>query len=214
MYTLFGTEGSGSAAIEIALWRCSVPFTLFRACAWEEGPGKEALRRVNPLLQVPTLVLADGTVLTESAAILIHLGLEHHESGLLPSKPALRAQALRALVYIAANCYAPIGIIDYPQRWLSGSDETQATLLETGTRARLHENWETFADLFANAGFWRCDDPGAVEILACIVTRWGGAREHLHTTRPDFHELLLQVDAQPVVSAVIRRHWDLRRLEA
>lgn len=91
MYTLFGTEGSGSAAIEIALWRCSVPFTLFRACAWEEGPGKEALRRVNPLLQVPTLVLADGTVLTESAAILIHLGLEHPESGLLPSKPALRA---------------------------------------------------------------------------------------------------------------------------
>ncbi|KPX16754.1 Uncharacterized protein ALO71_00817 [Pseudomonas amygdali pv. dendropanacis] len=96
MYTLFGTEGSGSAAIEIALWRCSVPFTLFRACAWEEGPGKEALRRVNPLLQVPTLVLADGTVLTESAAILIHLGLEHPESGLLPSKPAQQACPARS----------------------------------------------------------------------------------------------------------------------
>ncbi|MCF5272102.1 glutathione S-transferase, partial [Pseudomonas syringae] len=27
MYTLFGTQGSGSAAIEIALRRCSVPFT-------------------------------------------------------------------------------------------------------------------------------------------------------------------------------------------
>lgn len=68
MYTLFGTEGSGSAAIEIALQRCSVPFTLCGASSWEEGPGKEALRRVNPLMQVPTLVLADGTVLTESAA--------------------------------------------------------------------------------------------------------------------------------------------------
>jgi len=29
-------------------------------------------------------VLTDGTVLTESAAILIHLGLEHSASGLLP----------------------------------------------------------------------------------------------------------------------------------
>ena len=29
---------------------------------------------VNPLGQIPTLVLDDGTVLSESAAILIHLG--------------------------------------------------------------------------------------------------------------------------------------------
>ncbi|MFH7468113.1 glutathione S-transferase family protein, partial [Pseudomonas syringae group genomosp. 7] len=79
---------------------------------------ESALRRVNPLLQVPTLVLTDGSVLTESAAILIHLGLEHPESGLLPGNPALRALAFRALVYITANCYAPLGIIDYPQRWL------------------------------------------------------------------------------------------------
>ncbi|KAA8697467.1 Uncharacterized protein ALO80_02246 [Pseudomonas caricapapayae] len=213
MYTLFGVERSGSAAIEIALWRCSVAFTLFRACGWEEGPGKEALRRVNPLLQVPTLVLTDGSVLTESAAILIHLGLEHPESGLLPGNPALRAQALRALVYITANCYAPIGIIDYPQRWLSDSDETLDAVLESGTRARLYENWETFADLFGRADLWRCDDPGAVEILASVVTRWSGTREHLHATRPDFHALLLQVDAQPVVSAVLRRHWGSRCLE-
>ena len=28
-----------------------------------------------------------------------------------------RAQALRGLVFIAANCYAAIGVIDYPERW-------------------------------------------------------------------------------------------------
>ncbi|PBQ00182.1 glutathione S-transferase [Pseudomonas congelans] len=207
MYTLFGTEGSGSAAIEIALQRCSVPFTLCGASSWEEGPGKEALRRVNPLMQVPTLVLADGTVLTESAAILIHLGLEHPESGLLPDNSAPRAQALRALVYIAANCYAAIGIIDYPQRWLASADDGLERLLEAGARTRLHENWETFADLFGGAGSWRCDVPGAVEILASVVTRWSGTREHLRSTRPDFHARLLEVDAEPVVNAVIRRHW-------
>ncbi|KFF82529.1 glutathione S-transferase [Pseudomonas syringae] len=207
MYTLFGTQGSGSAAIEIALRRCSVPFTLSEACGWEEGPGKEALRRVNPMMQVPTLVLADGAVLTESAAILIHLGLEHPDSGLLPGKSAQRAQALRALVYIAANCYAAIGIIDYPQRWLAGSDDGLERLLEAGARTRLHEHWETFADLFGDAGIWCCDAPGAVEILASVVTQWSGAREHLRNTRADFRALLLKVDAEPVVNAVIRRHW-------
>ncbi|WP_236445655.1 glutathione S-transferase, partial [Pseudomonas syringae] len=172
-----------------------------------EGAGKEALRRVNPLMQVPTLVLADGAGLTESAAILIHLGLEHPDSGLLPGQSAQRAQALRALVYIAANCYAAIGIIDYPQRWLASSDDAQERLLEAGARTRLHEHWETFADLFGEAGIWRCDAPGAVEILASIVTRWSGTREHLRNTRPDFHALLLKVDAEPVVNEVIRRHW-------
>jgi len=153
------------------------------------------------------LVLADVSVLTESAAILIHLGLEYPGSGLLPGDSAQRAQALRALVYMAANCYAAIGIIDYPQRWLTSADDGLERLLEAGARRRLHQNWETFADLFADAGVWRCDSPGAVEILASVVTRWSGAREHLHNARPDFHVLLLRVDAEPLVNAVIRSHW-------
>ncbi|KPW21327.1 glutathione S-transferase N-terminal domain-containing protein [Pseudomonas cannabina] len=207
MYTLFGSKGSGSAAIEMALERCAVPFTLIRASSWEEGPGKEALRRVNPLLQVPTLVLADGTVLTESAAILIHLGLEHSRSSLLPGEASARAQALRGLVYIATNCYAPIGIIDYPERWLPGADDAQQAALEEGARTRLHENWETFAELFGSPARFRPDTPGAMEILAAVVTRWSGAREHLSSARPAFYAALLQVDVHPTVRAVTLRHW-------
>ncbi|MCI3946079.1 glutathione S-transferase [Pseudomonas syringae] len=73
MYTLFGAEKSGSAAIEMALEQCAVSYKQVSACSWEEGPGQEALREANPLLQVSTLVLPDGSVLTESVAILIHL---------------------------------------------------------------------------------------------------------------------------------------------
>ncbi|KPC33680.1 putative glutathione S-transferase [Pseudomonas syringae pv. cilantro] len=167
------------------------------------------MRRVNPLLQVPTLVLADATVLTESAAILIHLGLEHSRSSLLPGEASARAQALRGLVYIATNCYAPIGIIDYPERWLPGAGDADAqqAALEEGARTRLHENWETFAELFGAPASFRPGAPGAVEILAAVVTRWSGAREHLSSARPAFYTALLQVDTNPTVSAVIKRHW-------
>ena len=91
---------------------------------------------MNPLAQIPTLVLPDGSVMTESAAILIHLGLAHPESGLLPAD-AHRAQMLRGLVYIAANCYAAIGIIDYPERWCSDADEDDRKRINAGTRQRL-----------------------------------------------------------------------------
>jgi GST-like protein len=103
MYTLYGIDESGSCMIEIALQRCAVPWRRIDASSWEDGEGSDALARINPLKQIPTLVTPEGQVLTESAAILIHLGLEFPASELLAGN---RAQILRGLVYIAANCYS------------------------------------------------------------------------------------------------------------
>ena len=50
--------------------------------------------------------------------------------------------------YIAANCYAAISIIDYPERWCAEADADEAVKerIRAGTRARLHRHWEMFAD--------------------------------------------------------------------
>ena len=68
MYTLFGTQGSGSAAIEVALDAVKAPYKLVRASSWEADSALDSLRQVNPLMQIPTLQLPDDSVLTESAA--------------------------------------------------------------------------------------------------------------------------------------------------
>ena len=86
VYTLYGTRGSGSAAIEIALAACRQPFELVTASSWEPQSAQRELARLNPMRQIPTLLLPDGSVLTESAAILIHLGLAFPGSGLLPRR--------------------------------------------------------------------------------------------------------------------------------
>lgn len=67
------------------------------AASWAPGPGLDELLRVNPPGQIPTLVLADGTVLTESAAILIHLGLTAPPPLLLPADASARARVVRGL---------------------------------------------------------------------------------------------------------------------
>ena len=74
MWTLFGSAGSGSAAVEMALARCGLPFRVVRASTWEADSAQSDLHRANPLGQIPALLAPDGAVLTESAAILIHLG--------------------------------------------------------------------------------------------------------------------------------------------
>ncbi|MCU1785727.1 glutathione S-transferase [Pseudomonas sp. 13B_2.1_Bac1] len=204
MYTLYGTDESGSCMIEIALARCAVEWHRVDASSWQEGPGTDALARINPLKQIPTLVTPDGQVLTESAAILIHLGLEYPDANLLVGN---RGQILRGLVYIAANCYSAIGIIDYPQRWLGEAEPVVQNQLITGTRRYLHQAWVVFADQFADQLFAPSGEPNALGIMAAAVSRWDAAREALAALAPGFAQSLAQVDADPVVAPVFARHW-------
>jgi GST-like protein len=204
-YTLYGAKGSGAAAVEAALALAGIPCRMVDAASWEPGPGLDELKRVNPLAQVPALVLPDGSVMTESAAILIHLGLAH--PGLLPEDAARRAQAIRGLVYIAANCYAAIGIVDYPERWCAQADDGTKERIRAGTRARLHELWDVFADTFPAQPFLNGEKMGALDLLAAVVSKWAGARKHLAQSRPAFSALVARIESEPRVAPVFARHW-------
>jgi GST-like protein len=209
MYTLYGTRGSGSAAVELALELARLPYRIVRASEWEPDSALEELRKVNPLGQIPTLVTPGGQVMTESAAILIHLGLDAVGSGvLLPADPAARAQAIRGLVFIPANCYSRITVIDYPQRFTTVADEKALDAIRQGTRKDLHRNWEVFADTFTGQPFLCGDTPSALDCLAAVVSRWSGSRAHLREHRPDFYDVLMRIESHETLAPVFNRHWD------
>lgn len=206
-YTLYGSQGSGSAAIEVALRRCNLPCRIVRAATWEADSALAELRQVNPLQQIPTLVLPDGSIMTESAAILIHLGLSSPASALLPERPSSRAQAIRGLVFIAANLYSAIGIIDYPQRWTIGNSDLVRDELRQGAKQRLHATWEIFDDCFFPSLTPAGDQPGALDILAAVVSKWSGTRAYLGEHRPEFAAALKRIDAHESVAPTFAEHW-------
>ncbi len=205
MYQLYGHRNSGAAAIEAALELCEIPYRFIDVEASPESA--QTLEKLNPLKQIPTLQLPDGSVLTESAAILIHLGLTFPQSNLLPDDVAERDQAIRGLAFIVSNCYAAIGIIDYPERWLDESDEKSRQNLMAGARQRLHWSWEVFADQFSGELYLGDEAPGALDVLAAVVSRWAGSREHLRSTRPGFYAWLERIDRHPTLAPVFARHW-------
>lgn len=205
MYQLYGHKNSGAAAIEAALELCEVAYRFIDVELSMEAALE--LEKLNPLKQIPTLQMPDGSILTESAAILIHLGLAFPKSSLLPNKAAERDQAIRGLVYIVSNCYAAIGIIDYPERWLAASDHPSRENLVAGARHRLHWSWEVFADQFSGELYLGEETPGALDVLAAVVTRWAGTREHLRNARPGFHAWLERIDRHPTLAPVFARHW-------
>jgi len=216
---LYGSKGSGSAAIEAALGLAHLPYRVVETATWERNTAYDDLLKANPLGQVPTLVLPDGTAVSESAAILIHLGLAHPASGLLPTDAAERARALRGLVFVAANCYAAIGVIDYPERWIGeipakrpagadpSDDEATKERVRAGARARLHAYWSMFADVFGREPYLNGEAPGALDCLAAVVSKWSGARAHLAARHPALHATIARIEAHPVIAPVFARHW-------
>jgi GST-like protein len=128
-------------------------------------------------------------------------------SKLLPYEAAERDQAIRAMVYIVSNCYAAIGIIDYPERWLAAADQASRQNLMAGARDRLHWSWEVFADQFSGELYLGDETPGALDVLAAVITRWAGSREHLRNARPGFFAWLERIDRHPTLAPVFARHW-------
>jgi GST-like protein len=190
----------------MALRSARVEYELVRAATWEPKSSLQRLRQLNPLGQIPTLVLLDGTVLTESAAILIAVGLQYPQAGLLPSAPGARALAIRGLVFIAANCYAAVSVSDYPARWTTSRSRAAASQVRQAARHQLHRSWEIFADSFGGQLQPAADPPGALAFLAVVVSQWSGTRAHLKASRPAFFENLLRLEHHPRLARVLREH--------
>ncbi|MEO8304740.1 MAG: glutathione S-transferase N-terminal domain-containing protein [Betaproteobacteria bacterium] len=82
--TLYGAQGSGSVAVEAAMTLLGIPYTLVEGATWAEEVARDRVAPVNPMRQIPTRVLPSGEVMTESAAILMHLADNHPKSHLAP----------------------------------------------------------------------------------------------------------------------------------
>ena len=115
-YRLYSRRGAGSLAPQILLEEIGAAYELI----WfSKTPADvEALRRVNPAGKIPALVLPDGTVLAESAAILIHLTNAHPEAGLAPpAGSTAHARFLQWMVFLSANLYEAVLRYYYSERY-------------------------------------------------------------------------------------------------
>jgi glutathione S-transferase len=104
--------------VAVALHLLELPFTRNAISVFADA---DEMRCINPLLRIPSLVLDDGEVLIDSAAILDHID-ETVGSGraLMPPRGAERRQALR-IVALAAGAIDKAGAIVY-ERMLRPAD--------------------------------------------------------------------------------------------
>lgn len=123
MITVYGAPGWGSAISELMLTLAGMQYSFVNVAGFDQsGPQRDRLKQLNPLCQVPTLMLDDGSVMTESAAIALMILDQRPDLAPDPGTPQ-RHQFQRLLIWLVANVYPTFTYADYPQRWAADAPE-------------------------------------------------------------------------------------------
>jgi GST-like protein len=203
---VWGRAGWGSAIVEAQLAWYGLPFTVEPVGDMLRDPeARKKIEDINPLAQLPTVVMADGTVMSESAAITLLLADMTGKDTLVPGPKAVeRASFLRWLVFIVANIYPTFTYADVPARFVE-VEAAQAPFVKTldAYRQKLWRQLDAAA-----AGPWFLGERfSALDLFIAVMTRWGPKRPWFETETPKLYAIARRADALPELAEVWRRNW-------
>jgi len=205
-YVLFGVKGWGSAIAEGLLALCGAQFEMVEVEGFDApSPARDRLLAYNPLAQVPTLVLPDGVVMRESAAIALLLAERHPAAALAPELgSADRPFFLRWLVWLVANVYPTFTYADYPERWVRSEREDFAQSVGAYRR----KLWSQLEAEVPAGPLTLGERFSALDVYLSVMTHWRPRRAWFARNCPRIHAIALNGDAHPVLGPVLRRNFD------
>ena len=196
-YILYGAPGSGATPVHAALTLIGAQVETVDVATWESDAERERVSKVNPMRQVPALVLPSGEVMTESAAILIWLGDRYPEAGLCPAPgDPLRARYLRWMVYLPAAIYSLFWVRDDPTR-LTPEPAAQAVMLER-TAERIAQCWHLMdTQIDEPAPYLLGEKISMLDLYVTVMSRWTPQRRRFYRVAPRMARVVRRVDADP-----------------
>lgn len=197
LFTVYGAAGSGSVPVEAVLTLLDLPYEVVEGATWDFDPEVLArVRAVNPLVQIPTLILPEGEVMTESGAILTWLADCHPESGLSPAlDDPRRAAFLRWMTFIPAAIYSLYWLRDDPGR--IARDPADHPFVKQATADRIADCWAMMDGQISPGRYLLGESLTVLDLYVAVVSRWGPRRKVFYQRAPKMAEVVRRVDADP-----------------
>jgi GST-like protein len=196
MLKVFGAVGSGSNAVEAALTLLGIPYELVEAVTWMDEAARKRVEGVNPMRQVPALVFPSGEIMTESAAILIHLADLHPQARLAPAlDDPRRAQYLRWMAYVSSSIYSLFWIKGDPMRIAAGKDDAPRVI--DRVHDRIADCWRKMDEQILPGRYILGDELTVLDLYVTVISRFGPWRTRFYRTAPKMAEIVRRVDADP-----------------
>ena len=177
MIRLHYLPGTAAMAPHLTLAELGVPYELARVERDDEGRPSAAYLALNPWGKIPTLEDGD-LVLTESAAICLHLADTHPEARLAPPVgTADRAELYRWLLWLTNTVQPALLRHFYPERY--GSDG-----VEEAANAELAGHFDRLDAHIAGREWVVGAERTVADFFLFMLTRWGRFLEPAAWDRP------------------------------
>jgi glutathione S-transferase len=209
MIELHHYPGNASMAPHIALRELGVPFELKLVNRLQQQHKSPAYLKLNPNGLIPVLV-DDGQVLYETAAILLHLADRHPQARLAPPVGSFeRAHFYKWLVWLTNTLQVTLIHYFYPERLVDEGDEAAAAQVK---RAAQRKAGTLLAQLDAefdrHGGPWLLGaDYSVADPMAFMLGRWTrgfqGGEAPPARQWPHLGPYLQRMLARPAVQAVL-----------
>lgn len=202
---LFSCKGYGSTIVEGVFAVAGVEFENRRLPEDQVGPNSDVLLPYNPLGQVPTVLLPDGTVMTESAAIALYFGEGHTE--LVPPQGAPeRANFLRWLEMLVAAIYPTFTYGDDPSRWVKSGDAVAD--LRASTDEQRKKLWLYLESQVHPSPWFLGKRFSLLDIYVAVMVHWRPGRDWFDKNCPRLFSIFKNASAQPKLGPVLRENFE------
>ena len=206
MHTLYWSPESGAFVVQAVLEELGLPYRREIVLTAEGQHREPAYVALNPMAQVPTLRLPDGTVITESAAMVVHLCDLAPAAGLLPPPGTSgRAVAYRWLFWLATGLYESDLRYYYAARYTA--DPQGAEGVRAAALARMDRLLAIAAGLLDPGPYALGERFSAVDLYLFMLVLWHPARTEIHERHPKLGRLARLVRARPAVERIWAQHF-------
>lgn len=207
MMKLYGELGWGSVIVEAQLVWYGFDYELERVGdLFESADARAKVAALNPVAQIPTLMLDDGTVMTESAAITLYLADLAQSATLVPDpEEPQRAAFLRWLIFTVANIYPTYTYADDPSRFVA----------DPKARERFRQTVQDYAqhlyrilEAHASSPWFLGGRFSALDIYVCAMTHWHPRRAWFAEHAPRLTSIAVAADALPALKPVWEKNFE------
>ena len=209
MYDLYWAEGTVSFAPQAVLEEADLPYNLIPvdfAARVNRAPDYLA---VNPLGLVPALCSPDGTVITEAAAICLHL-IEKHDLDFLAPGPGedQRASFLQWLFYLTSSLQMAYKRYYYPERFTTDPAHTPA--IRERSLSNLEEVWAPVERHLAESGpHMLLTRYSLLDIYVVMIASWHPDRNNLFASFPILATHIGRISERPAIARCLARQTGL-----
>lgn len=205
MIQLYYFPSNASMAPHIVLHELGVPFELSLVDRNAGALRSPEFLAINPNGLLPAL--RDGElVLSECAAILLHLADTHPQAGLMPALgTAERAQAYKWLMWLTNTLQPTLIAYYYPERWVAAGNSAGTAEVKQQAEARAGAQLDLLEAEFQRHGgpFVLGEHYSVLDPFAFMLCRWTRNFAHPARQRPALGAFLARMAERPALQRAI-----------